>query len=65
MAGIGRLDGDSADVLEGIVISNQNKSAKKIADIAYTELSEQLEESAITDNELLSYIRDIQRIYRI
>ena len=60
---IGKLDGDSSDILDGIVGKFKNKSAKDIVPIVKKELGKDALKH-VSDSELLKYIEDSIRIFR-
>jgi len=60
--GIGKLGGDAADILSGLVMMHKEKSDAELAKLAKAELPPE-DVGHVSDNELINYIKDIRRIF--
>lgn len=66
-ASIGKFDRDASDVLEALVIRNKLLSDENILAMVKGDnfFMEQIADMGIMDEEILSYIGDIRKIYRV
>ena len=63
--GVGMLGGDANDILEGIILTNTDKTDAELIAIIKADsfLMDEIKEMGITDNDLISYIKDTKMIF--